>query len=227
MRLQWAVFLQLSPTQPFSTCCPPKTIISSPSTSDHSSVVSQPLDHAEDDFLKPEDDSTKTPLSTVPAPTATPLAVPIEGMSIRPRSTRLTSRPYKLADYHVYLANQNPDLCMTLLAHSTSDVNLDEALSDPHWCAAMQTKMDAHSRNNTWELTTLPPGSKALSARWVLREKTDQYGSKKFKARVVARGNEQQERLDYEETFRQVVNRSADRCSGCSIRLDSYPHGRI
>lgn len=94
---------------------------------------------------------------------------------------------------------------MALLADTTNDVQLDAALSDPRWIAAMQLELHAHEKNGTWELVNLPPGEKALSARWVLREKIDHSGNTKFKARVVARGNEQREGLDYEETFAPVV----------------------
>lgn len=69
----------------------------------------------------------------------------------------------------------------------------------------MASEMDSHARNHTWDLVPLPPGEKALSAKWVLRKKVDHVGNIKFKARVVARGNEQREGLDYDETFAPIV----------------------
>lgn len=75
----------------------------------------------------------------------------------------------------------------------------------------MKNEMDAHHLNETWDLTPLPAGQRALSARWVLREKIDQHGKTTYKARVVARGNEQRPGLDYDETFAPVVKWSTIR----------------
>lgn len=75
----------------------------------------------------------------------------------------------------------------------------------------MQSELEAHDINTTWMLTPLPPRQKALSSRWVLRKKLDQTGNIKYKARVVARGNEQREGLDYAETFAPVVKWSTIR----------------
>lgn len=97
------------------------------------------------------------------------------------------------------------------MANSESTISLDEALTNPHWIAAMQSEMNSQELNQTWELTLLPPGQKALSARWVLWEKVDQHGHITHKARFVARGNEQRAGLDYEETFAPVVKWSTVR----------------
>lgn len=136
------------------------------------------------DSLDDHDPLTEEVPSTTPLQTDTHQlpAASAPSLHTRPRSTRITSRPYKLADYHIYLASQDPDHCMALLTNSTSEVQINDALRDLEWRAAMQVELDAHQRNQTWDLAPLPPG-----------EKVDQLGAKKFKARVVARGNEQRE----------------------------------
>lgn len=145
------------------------SITSSPSTTDLPTVPHQQEDNENEVIFEPAQDQIQAEdlPSTVPAPLTHHLPpAPTPGMPTRPRSTRLTSRPYKLSDYHLYLANQQADdTCMALLAHSSSNVDLNEAFSHPDWCAAMQQEMEAHSRNHTCDLTTLPPGAKALSAR--------------------------------------------------------------
>lgn len=143
-----------------------------------------PMDSLDD---SPEAAAADSPTAADAPPDAaivnTPhLPTPAPGIPPRPRSIRLTSRPYKLSDYHVYLASQHPDLCMALLAHSTSDVDLNNAFSDPNWCAAMQTEIDAHSRNSTWDLTPLPSRAKALSAKWVLKEKNRPEGGEEVQS---------------------------------------------
>lgn len=59
--------------------------------------------------------------------------------------------------------------------------------------------------NGTWGLGTLPLSEKSLAAQWILREEIDHVGNVSYKARVVARGNEQKPGVAYEETFAPVV----------------------
>nr|GEY64553.1 zinc finger, CCHC-type [Tanacetum cinerariifolium] len=54
------------------------------------------------------------------------------------------------------------------------------------WKEAIDDEMDSLVSNNTWELSDLPPGSKAIGCRWVFRIKYHTDGSiKTFKARVL------------------------------------------
>lgn len=141
----------------------------------------------------------------------------------RPQSGRLTSLPYKLSDFHVSLSAEQQETCLALLADSTNHISLNDALADPSWIAAMQQELNAHDKNGTWELVALPEGEKALSARWVLRTKVDHAGHIKYKARVVARGNEQREGLDYEETFAPVVRWSTVRLIVALATANGWP----
>lgn len=60
--------------------------------------------------------------------------------------------------------------------------------------------------HEVWELADLPPGRKAVSCKWVFKEKTDGDGKiHTYKARLVARGFSQQYGDDYDETFAPVV----------------------
>ncbi|KJZ70698.1 hypothetical protein HIM_09922 [Hirsutella minnesotensis 3608] len=78
--------------------------------------------------------------------------------------------------------------------------------SAKHWHAAMADEIQSLQFNETWELTDLPPGRKALRGKWVYRLKRGADGQTvRHKARFVAKGYEQHEGIDYSETFASVV----------------------
>ena len=65
----------------------------------------------------------------------------------------------------------------------------------------MKDEMDSLLRNQTWELTELPVGKKALHNKWVYRIKNEHDGSKCYKARLVVKGFQQKEGIDYTNIF--------------------------
>ncbi|KAL6351502.1 hypothetical protein AAG906_040856 [Vitis piasezkii] len=67
----------------------------------------------------------------------------------------------------------------------------DEALQDENsskWELAMKDEMDSLLGNQTWELTKLSIGKKALHNKWVYKIKNEHDGSKRYKARLVVKG---------------------------------------
>ena len=52
----------------------------------------------------------------------------------------------------------------------------------------MKDEMDSLLGNQTWELTELSVGKKALHNKWVYRIKNEHDGSKCYKARLVVKG---------------------------------------
>lgn len=64
-----------------------------------------------------------------------------------------------------------------------------EANKHSIWKEAMQRKIDALKLNNTWELTSLPKGKKAIGCKWIYKIKRRPNGSiERYKARLVAKG---------------------------------------
>ncbi len=84
-----------------------------------------------------------------------------------------------------------------------------EALRGPEgdlWGPAFDAEYASLLDNDTWTVVELPPGRMALTTRWVLKRKTGADGRvSKYKARLVVRGFQQKEGVDFTEVFASVV----------------------
>jgi hypothetical protein len=66
------------------------------------------------------------------------------------------------------------------------------------WIQAMDEEFDSLLTNETWQLTPLPAGRKAIKCKWVYALKTKPDGSlERFKARLVAKGCSQIPGVDF------------------------------
>lgn len=80
------------------------------------------------------------------------------------------------------------------------------ALKDPRWTNAMGDEMDTQYANKTFHLVPYEPTMHVLGSKWVFRLKLNADGTVKiFKARLVVRGDDQEEGVDYLETLSPVV----------------------
>ena len=74
------------------------------------------------------------------------------------------------------------------------------------WIVAAKEEMGSLLKHDVWELADLPAGKRAISCKWVFKEKLDAKGHvHTYKARLVARGFSQKYGSDYDETFAPVV----------------------
>ncbi|GJX30411.1 retrovirus-related pol polyprotein from transposon TNT 1-94 [Tanacetum coccineum] len=84
--------------------------------------------------------------------------------------------------------------------------NVNEALGDESWIVAMQEELNQFIANDVWELVPQPKNMTIIGTKWVFRNKLDENGIvSRNKARLVAQGYNQQEGIDYDETYALVA----------------------
>ncbi|XP_021760548.1 uncharacterized protein LOC110725368 [Chenopodium quinoa] len=90
--------------------------------------------------------------------------------------------------------------------------NHEEALKDADWIISMQDELNEFERNRVWHLEEKPKNKKVIGLKWVFRNKLDEYGTiVRNKARLFVKGYNQQEGIDFEETFAPVARLEAIR----------------
>ena len=90
--------------------------------------------------------------------------------------------------------------------------NHEEALKEPDWVVAMKEELNEFTRNKVWHLEPKPGNQKVTGLKWVFRNKLDEHGIiVRNKARLVVKGYNQQEGIDFEETFAPVARLEAIR----------------
>jgi len=165
--------------------------------SDSSSESSSSDDDDDDAENEGSDDELGQDIHTQPI--AKP--VPAIKQATTKRAIGLRSRtvgsPDELAGY-AFIAGQ--------LVEPETYKQATHSLQSKEWLKAMDEEYKSLIDNKTWELQLLPRGREALTGRWLYKIKYATDGTiKKFKARWVARGFEQQYGIDYNESFAPVV----------------------
>ncbi|GKB90805.1 ribonuclease H-like domain-containing protein [Tanacetum coccineum] len=110
-----------------------------------------------------------------------------EGESSVRRSSRSGKMHVKFNDYVVEI---------------TKPETYYEAIKNNNWVEVMNNEIEALNRINTWTLTTLPAGRKAIGCKWLIKIKYKSLGDiDRYNARLVAKGYGQREGIDFDETF--------------------------
>ncbi|GJT35076.1 retrovirus-related pol polyprotein from transposon TNT 1-94 [Tanacetum coccineum] len=77
-----------------------------------------------------------------------------------------------------------------------------QAMTEPSWINAMQEEILEFQRLKVGELVTCPDKVLLIKLKWIYKVKTDEFGGVlKNKARLVAYGFNQEEGIDFEESF--------------------------
>ncbi|KAH9792992.1 Integrase catalytic domain-containing protein [Citrus sinensis] len=95
--------------------------------------------------------------------------------------------------------------------------------NDESWIMAMQEELNQFERNNVWELVPNPEHQSIIGTKWVFRNKMDESGVVvRNKARLVAQGYNQEEGIDFDETFAPVASTPMS----TTIKLDKDEKGK-
>jgi len=98
---------------------------------------------------------------------------------------------------------------MTIISHFEPK-NIHEVICEELWVKAMKEELSQFEKNEVWNLVSKPEGHSIIGTRWVFRNKLDKEGKViRNKVRLVAQGYNQQEGIDYDETFVPVARLEA------------------
>ena len=167
------------------------------------------------DKNKPETQKKNEPTVTVEENETTQQCQSSQSQEATDLGKRNRTRPKYLDDYIVINDHDNSNseerdflnstflhYCYNTVHHIPTSYNnamtCDEACK---WQEAMDDEMCALEENDTFELTTLPPGRKAVGGGWVFNVKSNPNGEETYKARYVAKGFSQIPDIDFQETF--------------------------
>nr|GEY84894.1 hypothetical protein [Tanacetum cinerariifolium] len=107
----------------------------------------------------------------------------------------------------IIIFNDDFHTCMfTCFLLQEKPKRIHQALKDPSWIEAIQEELLQFKMQKVWILVDLPHGKRAIGTKWVYKNKKDERGIVvRNKARLVAQGHTQKERIDYEKVFAPVA----------------------
>ncbi|KAG7589577.1 GAG-pre-integrase domain [Arabidopsis suecica] len=131
----------------------------------------------------------------------------LESTELPPSPVRQSQGHHMVTRSQVGIRKPNPRYALL-----TSRVSYPEpktvttALKDAGWNKAMHEEYENCQEAETWSLIPYTPDMHVLGCKWVFRTKLNADGSlDKLKARIVAKGFDQEEGIDYLETYSPVV----------------------
>ena len=79
---------------------------------------------------------------------------------------------------------------------------IEEVLKDEFWIMSLHEELSQIKRNDVWELAPYSKNMNIISTKWVFKNKLDEHGLvTRNKATLVAKGYNQQEGIDFGETY--------------------------
>jgi hypothetical protein len=126
---------------------------------------------------------------------------------LKPRARRI---PGHLRDFVLGREAKEDQELHNYAVYSNNDdlVPYDDDVKTNVWRKAMDLEIESIESNNTWELTTLPEGVKAIGVKWVYKTKYNENGEvDKHKAILVTNRYiySQKYGIDYHEVFAPVA----------------------
>ena len=118
-----------------------------------------------------------------------------------------SSTPVRLRSLtEIYGQEEEEETNLFCLYADHEPFSFNEAVEEDCWKKAMEEEIHAIEKNDTWELTKLPPNQKAIGVKWVYKIKRTADGSvDRYKSRLVAKGYKQKYGVDYDEVYAPVA----------------------
>ncbi|GJS35407.1 retrovirus-related pol polyprotein from transposon TNT 1-94 [Tanacetum coccineum] len=175
--------------------CPEPVVLETEVSSDQNGHIDQNDQSISEHLSSPSVEDTSAQ-NTIPIPP--PLPIPSVVTPV-PQDRWSQDKYIELVNIIDFLSKEEPK-------------KVSEALKHPRWVDAMQDELNQFARNKVWTLVPAPYGKTIIGSKWVFRNKRDETGIViKNKARLVAQGYNQQEGIDYDETFIPVARLEAIR----------------
>ncbi|GKC68531.1 putative ribonuclease H-like domain-containing protein, partial [Tanacetum coccineum] len=122
-----------------------------------------------------------------------------------------TESPYVSQTLH-HLGKWSKDHPLDNIIGNPSRLNFKSAITKDCWFQAMQDEIHEFDRLQVWELVPQPDCVMIIALKWIYKVKLDKYGDVlKNNARLVAKGYQQEEGIDLEESFAPVARIEAIR----------------
>ncbi|GAU31769.1 hypothetical protein TSUD_22150 [Trifolium subterraneum] len=114
---------------------------------------------------------------------------------------------YPISDYHSLKNLSSIHHAFTVsLTHNTEPKSYLEACKFECWQKAMDDELEALTKTGTWVIVDLPSHIKPIGSKWVYKVKYKADGTiERYKVRLVAKGYNQVEGLDFFDTFSPVA----------------------
>jgi len=122
------------------------------------------------------------------------------------RSNRIQAKTTMVAEEHTGIRTDDLPSTVEILHQSDTgeQESYSEAVSDIRWQEAMRSEYDSLKAHETFYHVT-DDDLRPITCKWVFRLKANADGSRRYKARLVARGFEQVHGVDYSETFAPIT----------------------
>lgn len=124
-----------------------------------------------------------------------------------PDSNQETSTVHLISNFVSYnnFTHNHKAFLVAITSHS-EPTSFSQASKDEKWRVALKNEATTLEQNDTWEITMLPEGKRAIDSKWIYKIKFKPDGTvERYKARLVAKGFTQMEGVDYHDTFAPVA----------------------
>ena len=89
---------------------------------------------------------------------------------------------------------------------------VNDALGNSNWVVAMQDELNQFPRNDVWSLVPIINEMNVIGTKWMFRNKMDENGNiVRNKVRLVVKGYNQEEGIDFDETHAPIARLEAVR----------------